>query len=572
MNFGIAARLGLTLLLVAVLSGGATGYLTYLDSRARLVEEAQQRLIATATVAARRLSVTLEHAGREVLQLSGNPEAANLLRPPGPAGANPHPHLSADLAEQFKRVLALNPQFAELRLIDRDDFGVERLRVARDATQQPWRVAEEDLRETGHLEYVRNGLAVPAGMLYASPLTLRKAGGVQAGLGEPTLIVTSVVADAAGEAKGLLVLNLNLSALFREAQSDLPPRHTLYLTNQSGDYLLHPDPMKAFAFERGRRARVQDDFPDVARLVGGSTSSEPVLVQPDDNQGAQLAAFIRRDVAGGVNGTSFVFGLAQPIDDLMTSSRALAQRVIQVMLVFSAAALVLALLLGRAMTRPLREMAHAVQRFSESGEVLPLPVGRSDEIGLLARAAAASHRRIAETLAALEANRVELSHQARHDPLTGVANRLLFAECAEQAIARARRSGQMLAVLLLDLDGFKAVNDKHGHAAGDEVLIATARRIREQVRETDTVARLGGDEFAVLVEGLHSSADLLPVVQKLLAAIAQPVSCIVADVSVGASIGINFSSDGAVDLDSLMRGADQAMYRAKTGGTAYAFF
>lgn len=571
MNFGIAARLGLTLLLVAVLSGGATGYLTYLDSRARLVEEAQQRLIATATVAARRLSVTLEHAGREVLQLSGSPPVVNLLRPGGAAGRISHRNTSTDLAAQFMRVLALNPQFEELRLIDRNDFGVERLRVTRDATQQPLLVAEDELREKGHLEYVRRGLTIPAGELYGSPLTLRKSGGVQAGLGEPTLIITSVVADAAGEVRGLLVLNLNLSAVFRDALSDLPPRHALYLTNQLGDYLLHPDPQKAFAFERGRQARVQDDFPEAVRLIGARGETAPVLVQPEADRGAQLAAFIRQDVAGGLSGTSFVFGLAQPVDDLMSSSRALAQRVIQVMLLFSAAALVLALLLGRAMTRPLREMAQAVQRFSESGEVLPLPVDRSDEIGLLARAAAESHRRIAETLAALEANRVELSHQARHDPLTGVANRLLFAERAELAIARARRSGQMLAVLLLDLDGFKAVNDQYGHAAGDEVLIATARRIREQVRETDTVARLGGDEFAVLVEGVQSSADVVPVVEKLLAAISQPVSCVVADVCVGASIGINFYPDGGSDLDLLMRGADQAMYQAKAGCAEYAF-
>jgi len=573
-KFGIAARLGVTLTLVALVSGGATGYMTYRESRERLVEEAQQRLIATATVAARRLSVTLEHAGRQVLMLSSGPEAVALLkRDVRTAPSLGRWHLQDNLASLFERQLRLNPLFAELRLIDREDFGAERLRVVRDGEQGVRRIDENDLREKGHLEYVRQGLTVPAGQLYGAPLTLRQAGGVQAGLGEPTLIITSVVVDAAGEVQGLVVLNLSLATLFRETLSDLPPRHVLYLTNRLGDYLLHPDPEKAFAFERGGRARVQDDFPETARLIGRAMPAAPVLVKPGETQQTHLAAFIRQEVAGGVSGSSFVFGLAQPLDDLLSSSRALAERGLQVMLMFSAAAIVAALLLARAMTRPLRDMALAVQRFSESGMVLPLPVMRSDEIGQLARAAAASHGRIAETLATLEQNRSELAHLARHDPLTGIANRLLFAERAEHALARAKRNGQRLAVLLIDLDGFKAVNDANGHAAGDEVLVVVSRRMRGLVRESDTLARLGGDEFVVLIEGVLAGEDgVIQVAQKLLAAIAQPIPWGQGALTVAASIGINCYPEGGEEFDALMKGADQAMYRAKAEREGFMLF
>jgi diguanylate cyclase (GGDEF)-like protein len=229
------------------------------------------------------------------------------------------------------------------------------------------------------------------------------------------------------------------------------------------------------------------------------------------------------------------------------------------------------MLLARAMTRPLRDMAHAVQHFAECGEALPLPEQRSDEIGLLAQAAASAQRRIAETLAELEKNRSELAHLAHHDPLTGVPNRLLFTERAELALARAKRSGQKLAMLLIDLNDFKPVNDEKGHAAGDAVLIAVARRMQELVRETDTVARIGGDEFAILLEGLHSQQDVEPVVHKLLDAIAQPIPWLEFELCVRASIGINFYPNGADELDLLMSGADQAMYQAKASGTGYAY-
>lgn len=163
---------------------------------------------------------------------------------------------------------------------------------------------------------------------------------------------------------------------------------------------------------------------------------------------------------------------------------------------------------------------------------------------------------------ALEA---QLAHQAFHDPLTGLANRALFAERVDHALERGRRRSGLVAVLFLDLDDFKTVNDSLGHAAGDELLVAVAERIRRAVRPEDTCARLGGDEFAVLVEGLGEAEAAVGIANRILETLAQPVLVAGAEVAAQASVGIAFGSGGE-SASEIMRSADLAMYRAKGDG------
>ncbi|MEU2349894.1 EAL domain-containing protein [Modestobacter sp. NPDC049651] len=160
----------------------------------------------------------------------------------------------------------------------------------------------------------------------------------------------------------------------------------------------------------------------------------------------------------------------------------------------------------------------------------------------------------------------ELAHQAAYDSLTGLANRAHVLELIGAAMHRARRSGTQLALLALDLDGFKAVNDTFGHQAGDEVLRVVAQRMRAVVRVGDTVGRLAGDEFVVLVEPLEESGELLDLGDRLIAAVAAPISVGGREVTVGVSIGAAVSSDGGTDADALLHHADAATYRAKTAG------
>jgi diguanylate cyclase (GGDEF)-like protein/PAS domain S-box-containing protein len=159
----------------------------------------------------------------------------------------------------------------------------------------------------------------------------------------------------------------------------------------------------------------------------------------------------------------------------------------------------------------------------------------------------------------------ELRHQAFHDGLTGLANRALFEDRLTHALAGARRHGRPVAVLFLDLDDFKTINDSLGHAVGDELLRAAARRIAAEIRVTDTAARLGGDEFAVLLEVMDDESDADAIAQRLLEALRAPVEIDGRELRVSASIGLA-RSDGATGVDDLLRNADTAMYAAKDAG------
>ena len=159
----------------------------------------------------------------------------------------------------------------------------------------------------------------------------------------------------------------------------------------------------------------------------------------------------------------------------------------------------------------------------------------------------------------------ELRHQAFHDSLTGLANRALFEDRLAHCLAGARRHGRPAAILFLDLDDFKTINDSLGHASGDELLQAVARRIAGVVRVTDTAARLGGDEFAVLVESLDSVTDTQLTAERLLDELTPPFHIAERELRITASIGIAVS-DGSTGAENLLRNADTAMYAAKESG------
>jgi len=159
-----------------------------------------------------------------------------------------------------------------------------------------------------------------------------------------------------------------------------------------------------------------------------------------------------------------------------------------------------------------------------------------------------------------------IQDMATHDSLTGLHNRVSLADALEHAVNKARRTGESLAVLFIDLDGFKTVNDTLGHSTGDHLLREIAHRLRAKIRESDLVARLGGDEFVVMVESVADRTSLQLVAAKILAAVGEPMQLQGHDVTVTASIGIAvFPEDGA-DVSTLLANADMAMYRAKALG------
>jgi diguanylate cyclase (GGDEF)-like protein len=174
----------------------------------------------------------------------------------------------------------------------------------------------------------------------------------------------------------------------------------------------------------------------------------------------------------------------------------------------------------------------------------------------------------------LKTQQEQLEHMAHYDALTALPNRALLADRLHQAMAQSKRHGKRLAVAYLDLDGFKEVNDKHGHEIGDQLLIALARRMSQNLREVDTLARLGGDEFVAVLLDLENAEACAPTLNRLLAAAAQPSPVGDLLLQVSASLGVTFYPQAdEIDADQLLRQADQAMYHAKQAGkNRYHFF
>jgi diguanylate cyclase (GGDEF)-like protein len=176
-------------------------------------------------------------------------------------------------------------------------------------------------------------------------------------------------------------------------------------------------------------------------------------------------------------------------------------------------------------------------------------------------------------VSAARASALQMTHSAHHDFLTGLPNRMLLNDRIGQAIALAPRRKKKLALLFLDLDGFKQINDSLGHAAGDKLLQSIAKRLVDCVRGADTVSRQGGDEFVVLLSDVERSVDVGVTASRMLQAVAEPHSIDQHDVSVTASIGVSVYPDDGKDTETLIKNADTAMYRAKENGRkSYEFF
>ncbi|MBL8519998.1 MAG: diguanylate cyclase [Betaproteobacteria bacterium] len=205
-----------------------------------------------------------------------------------------------------------------------------------------------------------------------------------------------------------------------------------------------------------------------------------------------------------------------------------------------------------------------LKRANEDAQARALDAARRHEAELESRVAERTAE-LGATNARLAESEAQLRELAHHDPLTGLPNRLRFAEHLQAALARSQRQHASLALMLIDLDGFKPINDRNGHAAGDTVLRAVAARLREGIRAGDFAARIGGDEFVVVLEAPQYLADAVRSGEKLLASLAGPIDFGGLVLHVGASVGLALSH-AAQDADELLRQADAAMYRAKSGG------
>ncbi|MEW6165162.1 MAG: GGDEF domain-containing protein [Pseudomonadota bacterium] len=243
----------------------------------------------------------------------------------------------------------------------------------------------------------------------------------------------------------------------------------------------------------------------------------------------------------------------QPVDRIRLSilrhSLILAAVVVVILLAFLAWAL-----------RPMKNAARQMREMAEGRLPLePLPVMRRDEIGDMVEAFNA-------LLEKLRDSEARMAHLAHHDALTGLHNRLSFLSRLQQGAALARRQDNRLAMMFIDLDGFKPINDRFGHDTGDQLLRQVADRLGESVRQADTLARFGGDEFVLLLPDVRDTAAVAAIAEKIVARLATPFRVGDHDLAIGASIGIALFPDDAADADALIAQADAAMYDAKRYG------
>ncbi|TAH11452.1 MAG: diguanylate cyclase [Curvibacter sp.] len=559
MRFGISARLTLVLALVGLLVAGLTGFYAFYVSRSLLVQSAQDELLLSTQVLARRIALTRQEVSRNLMVLASHPAAQASLQ----ANANDS---KSQLTTLFKVLMAANPAYLQIRLIDAKDHGMERVRVDRGIGDLQV-VSNENLQEKGHFAYVSETLKLRLGETYLSPIAINHEQGSPSGLDRPTLQLAIPVGAEQGQALGLLVINLDLDGMFALLSADLPDDFSLYLANNHGDYLIHPDNTKTFGFDRGRRVLVQEEFTQTAALIEKNT--EDILLQA--NQGPHaiaplLAAFIARPILVHSEESRLIVGLARPLDGVLKQTDRLGRTIVQIVIAVSLLCALLAVMVARALTRPINSMIFAVHRFSKDNTALPLPVQRSDEIGTLARSFARMQGQIRKQMADLQHSRKELEHLARHDMLTELPNRRLFMDRLEQAIARSERTDEGFALLFIDVDHFKHINDTLGHAAGDAVLKVVAQRLAGNTRKVDTVARLGGDEFVVMMDHYSDRNLVAAFTEKLLAALTAPMALEAKTLSVEFSIGISqFPEDGHT-AEEMIGSADKAMYRTKAGG------
>lgn len=561
MKLGIAPKLALLLAAVGVLASGLTGLYAYQTSRQLLIESAQQQLLTSTQVLARRITLSRQEITRNMEVLARLPGTLAVLQHPDPAAAR-------QLATLFERMMAANPSYFQIRLISAHDHGLEQVRVDR-RDNLPVEVSGDDLQEKGHYPYVAEALKLRAGEFYLSEITVNHELGTHAGLDQPALQLATPVTDAAGTVQGIVVINVDLNGMFALLAADLPPNFKLFLANDDGDILIHPDASRTFGFDKGHRYLIDDEFPLTREVVQGKR--EHVVVDARDSAlGSEpvVAAFIGLPIELPSGEQKLVLGLAQPRSSVVAQAHQLGLTTLHIVLGLCLGCVVLAIGLARAITRPINAMSAAAHHFTHGEPSGELPVERKDEIGELARSLHQMRQQITQNLSQLQSNQQELEHLALHDVLTGLPNRRLFVTQLEKAIIHARRYGGEVGVLFIDLDDFKHINDECGHDAGDLVLKTVAQRLLSMMRDSDTVARIGGDEFVVMLGVPTSYPQLQTVAEKMLAGIGLPVDVMGTPMTVGASIGISRYPQDGHSVGELMAIADHAMYAVKAHGSS----
>jgi diguanylate cyclase (GGDEF)-like protein len=378
-----------------------------------------------------------------------------------------------------------------------------------------------------------------------------------------------------GRLRGVVGVHMSWQWARRRARELLTPALREYgaevlVVRSDGVVILGPEALVEKKFES----------PSLRLALAGATGSLRE-VGPDGK--VYLTGYSRTGTAGDRTTLQWAVLVRHTEDAALADARSLQDRIIALSVLMAAVLAGCAALLARRLTRPMDALAGAIEQAVEAtragGRAQDIPVVSGfHEAQVLSRAmrelvrSEEAHRSALETMnqqleITVTARTAELQALLLHDALTGLPNRRALMQALPEAMHRAARAGKPCALLFLDMDGFKAVNDTHGHEEGDELLRQFGARLQAAVRKTDLAARLAGDEFVVVLEGLGDARDAHEKAGSVLAVLRAPYTLRRVTVSVGASIGVALHRPAdRHDLDAWLARADGAMYAAKRGG------
>ena len=569
MGSRMVLKLTLWIALLSILSAGISVYFTYTQGRDLLIQSAKEKLSTATQVLANRYSFFITDITKDLLFITQLPAIEEIASNPLPRTAQQRQRFAGALSV----FLQSHEEYNQIRLISAHDHGRELVRV--DKAQNAVHIIDGiALQEKAHYSYVYNTLPLKQGKVFVSSIRLNKERGLVDGYGKPSVIVATPVYTKGNELFGVIVINVDLEKMFALIKTDIPQDIDIIVTNATGDYILHPNSEKTFGFDKGAKSLIQDDIPVSQHIFTGELNY--LVNETQDLHNPQKKAVIsltKVPFATESDEKYIVIGLASNLDAVLKDSRALGITSLKISLAFGVLFILLSLILAQKITTPLQRMATTFARFKQGDPVPELSINRNDELGLLARNFSIMAKKLNAQLMELNSQRQYLHKVAHHDSLTGLPNRILLEDRIEQALISARRDKAEIAIMLIDLDSFKPVNDLYGHDIGDKLLQECAARMLTCIRETDTVARYGGDEFMIII----SARDLLlrgmtarhisrQVAEKIRSALQQPFKIEKFSIHISSSIGIALYPQDGDDKNTLIKHADLAMYYAKSTG------
>lgn len=438
--------------------------------------------------------------------------------------------------EIFAQLLAEEPGLADwLEVADQDQMarllvplkarvGLDRISVFDNGGTEVLRLAESRLGAEEH---------APVRDLVAAALAGVTSSGSAAG-GKGVLVTASAPVKGADGVAGALVVGAELEpASLRGAENERVDLAVFRRGELAGTTLTHPQVVEALAAGVNSDEELRALVGELARLHLHASA------RPLPNQGLLLITI----------STGELHAAAAQLDRIRLLATA----------VLIAALLAVVLLFTRAVASCLTRMVAVTQDIAAGDYGRRVAPSGIAELDRLADAVNSMGEQLEKSVS-------ELSHRASHDPLTGLPNRVLFTDRVEHALKRAARGEPSLAVLFLDVDNFKLVNDTYGHSAGDDLLVEVGAVLQTCVREGDSVARLGGDEFGMLLEDVPDSGQAVVVAQRVLERLGEPLAGGDRRVSAAVSIGIALAEGETVPAETLLCNADIAMYEAKRRG------